>query len=589
MILQALAGYYQRKAAAESTSVAPPGFEKKEIPFLIVLARDGRFVELEDTRQLEGKKLRGRVAAVPQSVKRTVAVKANLLWDNPGYVFGVDVKGNAARAREQFQAFLSRLEELPETAREDAGVAAVLTFLRSGAFEEVFRHPLWEEISAIGANLTFRLRGDRVLVCQRDAIVQALTGGSDAGGGEELGLCLVTGEQDRIARLHPAIKGVWGAQTAGANIVSFNLDAFRSFRLEQGANAPIGERAAFAYTTALNHLLGKDSQQRLQVADSSTVFWAEEKSDLEELIVPMFGDPPKDDPDRGTRAVSALYRSPRTGTLTIDPSDRTKFYVLGLAPNAARIAVRYWYVGTVGELATAFRQHFEDLEIARSSFDPQVLSIFRLLVSTAPLGKADNIRPNLAGAVMHSILTGTSYPRELLGAAVQRNRAEQQVTYSRAALIKACLVREARGRSSTIETEVGVSLDPNNPNTAYRLGRLFAVLERTQEEANPGLNATIRDRYFGAASTTPVTVFPRLLKLNGHHLSKLENRGRAVNLDKLIGGIINGIEDYPSLLSLQDQGRFSIGYYHQRQDFFTKKPEPTDTPPSAESDAPASA
>jgi CRISPR-associated protein Csd1 len=571
MILQALTGYYSRKSAADSTAVAPPGFERKEIPFLIVLDAGGGFVGLEDTREMEGKKQIGRVFAVPQGVKRTVAVKANLLWDNPGYVIGFDAKGNAERARVQFEAFIGRVEDLPPAAREDAGVAAALAFLKRGDFSGILSHPLWEEIEAGGANLSFRLRGDRGLVCQREAVVAALSS-TESGANEGLERCLITGVADRIARLHPAIKGVWGAQTSGANIVSFNLDAFRSFGKEQGSNAPMGERAVFAYTTALNHLLGRDSRQRLQVADASTVFWAEEESPLEEVLPALFGEPPKDDPDRNRDAVRALYGAPRSGSLAIDPDDRTRFFVLGLAPNAARIAVRFWKVSTVGELAGAIRQHFEDVEIARSKFDPPVLSLFRLLVSTASLGKAENIRPNLAGAVMQAVLSGTVYPRELLGAAVQRCRAEQQVTYARAALIKACLVREARrGVPSTSTTEVGVSLDPNNPNTAYRLGRLFAVLERAQEAANPGLNATIRERYFGAASTTPVTVFPRLLKLNTHHIAKLENRGQAVNLEKLIGGIVNGVDDFPPLLSLQDQGRFSIGYYHQRQDFFTPK------------------
>jgi CRISPR-associated protein Csd1 len=570
MILQALADFYARQAAADSTAVAPPGFEKKEIPFVIVLDREGRLVDLEDTREGEGKKKRPRTFAVPQSVKRTVAVKANLLWDNPGYVVGLDAKGKVERAREQHEAFIETIDGLPEETRRDPGVAAVLEFLKRREFTSLFQHPLWQEVTESSANLSFRLAGDRNLVCQREAVVAALTR-PDAITAEASDHCLVTGERDRIARLHPAIKGVWGAQTSGANIVSFNLDAFRSFGREQGANAPIGERAVFAYTTALNYLLGRDSRQRLQVGDASTVFWAERVSALEGLLADLFGEPAKDDPSRNADAVRSLFRAPETGARPFE-GDTTRFYVLGLAPNAARIAVRFWYVGTVGEMADAIRRHFEDIEITHATFEPDVLSLFRLLVSTAALGKAENIRPNLAAAVIQSILTGAPYPRELLGAAVQRSRAEQQVTYARAALIKACLIREIRrSPDQPAAPEASVSLDPSNPSSAYRLGRLFAVLERAQEEANPGLNATIRDRFFGAASTTPVTVFPRLLKLNAHHISKLENRGRAVNLEKLIGGIVDGIDDFPPLLSLQDQGRFSIGYYHQRQDFFARR------------------
>jgi CRISPR-associated protein Csd1 len=257
----------------------------------------------------------------------------------------------------------------------------------------------------------------------------------------------------------------------------------------------------------------------------------------------------------------------------VDETDATPFYVLGLSPNAARISVRYWWTGTAGELAGNIRRHFDDLEIVRSPRDPETLSVFRLLVNTAALGKADNIRPNLSGAVVQAVLEGRPYPRELLSAVLQRIRAEREITHPRAALIKACLLREARRAPHPDTPEVTVSLDENNPDTAYRLGRLFAVLERLQEAANPGLNATIRDRYYGAASTMPVMVFPRLLKLGGHHLAKLDSAGQRVHLDRLIGQIHHGVQDYPALLSLPEQGRFSIGYYHQRQSFFDRRPD----------------
>ncbi|MBA3968893.1 MAG: type I-C CRISPR-associated protein Cas8c/Csd1 [Gemmatimonadetes bacterium] len=578
MILQALNEYYARKAAGDETSIAPPGFERKEIPFVLTLNSEGEFRGLEDTRTGEGKKKRGRVFAVPQAVKRTVAVTANLLWDNAGYVLGMDAKGKPERARQQHAAFVTAIRERIADAEQDEGVNAVLQFLESGDFAPVFADPLWPEVAEGAVNLSFRLESATELVCQRPAVIAAVQG--DGAGEQADGpMCLVTGTPDTPARLHPSIKGVAGAQSSGASIVSFNLGAFNSYGKEQGGNAPVGERATFAYTTALNHLLARNSRQRLMLGDATTIFWAERAHALEDMLAAWLGEPPKDNPDQNTEALKALYESSRSGAFAINEQDNTRFYVLGLAPNAARISVRHWWNGTAGELAFHIRQHFDDLRIVydRPGEAPH-LSVFRLLVSTASLGKAENIRPNLAAAVVRSILEGTAYPRELLGAAVQRIRAERgAVTYPRAALIKAWLAREARLQAPQPTTpEVNVSLDPNNPNAAYRLGRLFAVLERAQEAASPGLNATIRDRYFGAASATPVTVFPRLLKLNTHHLSKLENRGQAVNLEKQIGQIIDGVDDFPALLSLPDQGRFSIGYYHQRQAFFARRDNNTD-------------
>ncbi|MDP2933048.1 MAG: type I-C CRISPR-associated protein Cas8c/Csd1, partial [bacterium] len=379
-------------------------------------------------------------------------------------------------------------------------------------------------------------------------------------------------ERNEMELTHAAIKGVWGAQSSGANIVSFNLDAFKSFGKDQGANAPVGRIAAFAYTTALNYLLGKDSKQRMQVGDASTVFWSEKAMDFEQQIVEFFGESPKDDPDRSVRAVESLFQSVQTGAFLLDQG-ATRFYVLGLAPNASRIAVRFWIVDTVAGMAGKICQHFEDTRIAHGPKDKDTISLFRLLIGTAVQGKAENIPPNLSGDTMRAVLAGLPYPKTLLQAAIRRIRAEHQVTHSRAALIKACINRSTRVSNPEEKEELIVSLDENNINIGYRLGRLFAVLEKIQQEANPGINATIRDKFYGAASSTPVTVFGNLMRLKNHHLAKLENVGRRVNLEKLISQIIDGIDDFPAHLKLEDQGRFAIGYYHQMQSFFAKKNE----------------
>ena len=567
MILQALYDYYERKSSDPGAHMAPPGFEWKEIPFIIEIDAQGNPIRIEDTREGEGKKKRARSFLVPQSVKRAVNIAANLLWDNAAYVLGVDTKGKPKRVEEQRQTFIAKIESLPNLTKNDVGVQAVLNFLRQANAGTLSQFVEWAEIVETAPNLTFRLQGDVDLVCQRPAVVEAIRMDHDITGANRL--CLVTGELGEIERLHTAIKGVWGAQASGANIVSFNLDAFNSYGKTQGANAPVRKQAAFSYTTALNHLLRKDSPQRLRVGDASAVFWTARSTEWEVAIVDIFGEPTKDDPDRNVRAVTNLYNAIDHGLLE-NVTGQTRFFALGLAPNAARIAIRFWQHGTVAEMAGRIKQHFDDLTIERSPRDPLYLSLFRLLVSVATQGKADNIPPNLGGELLRSILAGLPYPQTLLAAAVRRIRAEHEVTYARAALIKACINRSTRYSNPNIKEELRMSLDETNINVGYRLGRLFAVLEKIQEEANPGINATIRDRFYGAASSTPVTVFSTLLKLKNHHLSKLDNRGRAVNLEKRIGDIMEGLRDFPAQLQLADQGRFAIGYYHQRQDFFKK-------------------
>jgi CRISPR-associated protein Csd1 len=576
MILQELARYYERKASDPETALAPEGFEEKEIPFVLVIKKDGRLVQIEDTRSVEGKKKRARSFRVPQGVKKTSGVAANLLWDTAEYVLGIDTKGKPDRVALQHAAFMARLAELP---LDDAGACAVRAFLASVPLAQLDQSPSWEEICTMNPNLSFQLAGDTELVCERDAIVTELrtnaANEAEEAPGATRGVCLISGQNAEIQRLHPAIKGVWGAQSSGANIVSFNLRAFESYGKEQkqGENAPVSKHAAFAYTTALNHLLGKDSTQRIQVGDASTVFWASESSFLEDSFASLFGEPPKDDPDRAIRAVKELYESVKQGSLNTSDST-TQFFVLGLAPNAARISIRFWQTGTVREFSQPIVEHFGDIAIDHAPYEQPYLSLFRLLASTALQDKAENIPPNLGGATMRAILSGLPYPETLLMNAIRRIRAEREVNYPRAALIKACINRKTRRDNPALKEELHVSLDLSNSNVGYRLGRLFAALEKVQGEASPGLNATIRDRFYGAASSTPITVFSNLLKLSNHHLSKIENRGRAVNLDKLIQEIfdtISGDEGFTAHLSIADQGRFAIGYYHQKQAFYAKK------------------
>ncbi len=569
MILHALYDYYERKAADPETALPPFGIERKPIPFLIEIDEQGRPIQILDTR--EGKE--AKQFLVPQAVKKTSGVAANLLWDTAEYALGIDPRDKPERVAAQHAAFIDRVDGLPDTVANDPGIIAVRHFLASPDVEALSRMTAWAEILDSNPIVSFQLHGDTGPISERPNVLTALKNTQSAVADAT---CLITGEHQSIERLHPAIKGVWGAQSSGANVVSFNLDAFSSYGKTQSFNAPVGAKAAFAYTTALNHLLRKGSEQRVQVGDASTVFWAQrlvetgnsEFPDWEHLFSSAMTDSPKDDPDRNTRAVKALYTGLNKGFVDI-PEAKTEFYVLGLAPNAARISVRFWHSGTVKEMAYRLKDYFDDIAMVHGPKEPPYLPLFRLLKSTAVQEKADNIPPNLGGDLMRAILEGLPYPRTFFAAAVERNRATQSVTYPRAAIIKGYLNR-LNGHSES--EELTVSLDRQNTSTAYRLGRLFALLEKAQEEANPGINATIRERYFGAASATPVSVFPTLLKLFNHHLAKLENKGRTVTLEKLAGEILDEVPpDLPPTLSLNDQGRFAVGYYHQRQDFFTKK------------------
>jgi CRISPR-associated protein Csd1 len=588
MMLQALYRYYQRRNQHPDPARHLPayGFEEREVPYLLELASDGTLLGISATGQKEGKRHVGTRYLVPMGVKRASGIAANLLWDNAEYVLAVpdakkleaaQAKGKAedylARLQEMQAAFTQRIATLPASAQADAGIQAVRAFLGTDTAYALQTFPVVAaEISAANPVLSFRLAGDLELVCQRPQVKATVAPVAEVEADDvnpkSQAACLITGEVSEVERLHTAIKGVWGAQTSGANIVSFNAAAYQSHGKEQGANAPVSPAAAFAYTTALNALLARDSRQRMQVGDASTVFWAEEEDPFENAFGSLFGES-VDDPDAHTSAVRALYAAVHSGAMAADEAPR-RFFVLGLAPNAARLSVRFWHVSTVQQAALHITQWFDDLAVAHAEHEPPYPSLYRLLSSVALQGKADNIPPRLGGDVLRAALAGTPLPSTLLNAAVQRCRAERKVTYPRAAVIKACLNRQARQQPHS-EEELPVMLDPAHQSPAYRLGRLFATLEKIQEEASPSLNVTIRERYYGAASSTPVAVFTTLMRLKNHHLAKLA-KGRAVNFEKVLAEIMSGLQDFPAHLPLPEQGRFAVGYYHQRQAFFTKPP-----------------
>ena len=581
MILHALNNYHKRMLDDPGAEMPAFGTSVENISFALVLGEDGSLRDIEDLREGGGKKLKPRRLPVPAAVTRTSGVKANFIWDKAAYVFGADADGSTAKNRERFNAFCELLTAVCGDL-DDLGYQAVRRYLKfwdAGRSEEtVARFQPWEDVC--NANLVFRLDGVPGFIHDRPAIQKCWIEYGQSASDVPLGQCLISGEDDvPLARIHTPIKGVRGGQTSGGYIVSYNASAFVSYKQDK---ASVAETSAFAYTTALNALLGSDSRQKVAIADTTYIFWAERKNIAEELFADFF-DPPEEEADteqtsrddQQTAAnIRGLLKAVRDGRRPVDflpeLDENVRFYILGLAPNSARLSIRFWATDSLNNLLTRVSQHYEQLNIVRQyDSEPEFPPLWRLLVQTATLGKGENISPVLAGGLTRAMLTGNPYPQSLLPVVLDRIRAEQDVTYFRAALLKAFLLR------NTKMEEVPVSLDAERTDLPYLLGRLFAVIEKAQEEAVPGSNATVKDRYLAAASATPGLVFHLLLKNQTNHIAKLrkdtERKGRAVYLERLTQDIIDKFDNYPKTQSPEQQGLFMIGYYHQRKDFYTKK------------------
>ena len=572
MILHALTQYYQRKAKSDG-GVAPEGFENKEIPFIIVIDKQGKFIQLEDTRELKNKKKVARTFLVPKGLGRSGSKSyevSNLLWDHYGYVLAYAGEKGQEQADKQHASFTANVNELKQALPDDAGVAAVVAFLASSAEKsKVMQAANWAECSKVkGCNLSFRLVDEAVdLVCQSKA-VQAYVSQANQAQSDNVpkGICLVTGKPAPIARLHNAVKGV---NAKPAPFTSVNLSAFESYGKEQGFIFPVGEQAMFEYTTALNTLLA--SKNRFRIGDVTAICWSVKPTPLEEHLASLINGGGKDNPDEHIDAVKSLYKSLYNGKYT-EPDGKEKFYLLGLSPNSARIVVRFWHETTVAALSESIAAWYDDLQMVRgeNSPYPEYMPLPRLLGNLVLDGKMENLPSDLIAQITDAALNNRVLPVSLLQAALRRNKAEQKITYGRASLLKAYINRAIRvGRLKNMK-ELTMSLDRNRQDIGYVLGRLFAVLEKTQAEANPGLNATIADRYFGSASSTPIAVFGTLMRLLPHHLNKLEFEGRAVQLQWEIRQILEHCQKFPNHLNLEQQGLFAIGYYHETQFLFTK-------------------
>ena len=580
MILQALTQYYED--LLRLGKINRPGWSKQKVSYSLLLSEEGELLQLLHLQQevQRGNKtiLGPQEMWVPSPVKRSSGIRPNFLCDTSSYLLGVDGKGKADRSIDCFAA--SKALHLQLLKEVDSPVArAIVRFFEHWDPSQAASHPAlqedWEELLK-GGNLTFSL--DKLFAALDPAIADAWTRHyEDSSADAEPIRCLVTGQTGTLARLHPSIKGVAGAQSSGASLVSFNAPAFCSFEHEQGANAPVSNYAAFAYTTALNTLLA-DRNRVSRVGDTTILCWAAggESAYQDCFLMSIFNDSYTENDILNTLHHLSKGESIQWDDTRLSPD--TRFYVLGLAPNAARLSVRFFWQNSFGALARNLERHYQRLEIIRPSFDKfPTLSIWRLVLETVrkapPGGRAPEPHPRLAGDLLLAVLNDTLYPATLLNGVELRIRAERSVSRRQAAILKAYYTKylEQFQPDSPMKEALTVELNEQTNYLPYLLGRLFAVLEGLQQSANPGINTTIKDRYFNSASATPAIVFPQLINLAQKHLNKLDG-GLAVYYDKQITELSSRItQTLPTRMSLAEQSAFQLGYYHETQRRYTAK------------------
>ena len=571
MILQALTRYYEDLLSRGE--IAAPGWAPAKISFALCLNENGELTQIVPTMDevSKGKKtvFQPQLITLPAAVKRTVSIAANFLWDNSAYLLGIDQKGKPERSRECFAA-AAKLHHTVLDGIDSPNARAILAFFDTWKPEHAAEHPALirqlDDVTA-GGNLVFRVDGRKV---EKDtAICEAWQRYRDGGESGVKMQCLVTGKDDEIAAVHPSVKGVRDAQSSGAALVSFNAPAFCSYGREQNYNAPVGKYAAFAYTAALNHLLA-DSDHVQHIGDTTVVCWAEGADDAYPgfFSAVIGGGTYGGLSDNDLRAaLKRLANGLPCDDLGVDPN--RPFYILGLAPNAARLSVRFFLRDSFGKLMENVNAHYARLEIAGAKYS--ILPLWALLNATVRDFKKQVPSPVVSGATLRAVFSGTPYPVSLMEAVLLRIRAERDITWGKAAIIKSYYLKNPH--EDCPKEVLTVSLNEASTNPAYTLGRLFSVYEAVQQAANPGINATIKDKYFNSAAAMPASIFPVLNNLCQKHLRKLDARQR-VYYDKQImklKGVLN--ENYPARMTLAQQGSFDLGYYHQTQKRYTKKEE----------------
>lgn len=574
MILQALTSLYE--ALAQKGEISKEGWSREKISFALGIDENGdllRITPLFET--VDGPK--GKTREVPQ--KMTVPIKVGntspkFLWGNSGFILGTANDKTPEAAKDCFKRNRDLHHEVLKGIEVPAA-KAILSFFDRWEPEKTLENELVTSCAGelLGkANMVFRFNGKFIHEIPQLAAAWQAHYGETA---KERGQCLITGALDAIPNTHPLIKGVQGAQSSGAALVSFNASAFCSYNKEQNQNAPVGKYAAFAYTAALNHLLA-DRKNVHRIGDAAVVCWAENADkQYEEFAADLFfGDGGGDQSDEQRlsalqASVELLAKGLPCRELDLDPE--RKFYILGISPNAARLAVRFFYCDSFGNIVKNIKAHYDRLEIVRPSYDKYpMLPLWKLLSATVnPSAKDKTPNSAMAGAVARAVFSGGRYPASLLECTFLRIRAEREITRERAAIIKAYYLRNPNEKCP--KEVLTVSLNKDSKNVPYTLGRLFSVYEEIQQAANPGINTTIKDKYFGSAATMPATVFPILSSLAQKHLRKLSDAQR-VYLDKKVMTLKSVLgEQYPAHMSLPEQGSFDLGYYHQTQARYTKK------------------
>ena len=579
MILQALVRSYD--ALAADGKLDQPGWLEAKVSWSLELDADGRLKQViaQGSTDEKGKSI-ARSMKIPAMAKRSSGVAANFLCDNAMYMLGVDLKGKKARAMECFRACAARHLELLEHTDEPFA-RAICAFFKTWDAENAESNPLIApilELLKAGGNLVFSMNE-----AFAQDVPEIRAAWNSAYGDQEnavRGRCLVTGEEGAIAILHPSIKGVAGAQATGASLVSFNAPSYESYgrREAQGLNAPVSERAAFAYGAALNYML-RERDYRMRLGTTTMVFWAEGAArEYGSALAWMLGNADDGVDQAMLENAAADLRRGKTAFLNGVPlHPENPFYVLGLAPNASRLSVRFFMRNSFQAFAVNLNRHQERLKIVGNE-KRREMSVWALLNETVNPKSTDKKPPDvLVGEVLRAILSDAPYPASLFAQVEVRLRAEQNVTFGKAAIIKAYLIKNVVRDSEThpMKEVLTVKLNEEASYAPYVLGRLFAVLEKMQIDAvNPG--ATIRDRYFSSACATPAAVFPTLMRLSQSHLSKLET-GSSIYYDRLIQNLCGKLtETLPKHLSLEEQGAFQIGYYHQKQALYTKKEDRND-------------
>ena len=570
MILQALTELFED--LVRQGKLSAPGWSNAKISYALCLDESGALVAVMPTQHEEtvGKKtlLRPNLISLPSTVTRTVGILPNFLWDNSSYLLGVDEKGKPERSIRCFQAAAELHHQLLSDVDTPAA-KAILAYFDTWEPEDARSCPaLADSLQEIlkGGNLTFQVNG---IFARDDTAIQAAWSRHYDDGDGELQQCLVTGKLDTAVAVHPAIKGVAGAQSSGAAMISFNAPAFCSYGKEQSLNAPVGKYAAFAYTAALNYLIA-DKTNVHRIGDTTIVCWAKgaEPQYTDFADFSLFGDnlPEEWTEDDLHDAMKKLADGLPCPELSLNPDH--PFYILGLSPNSARLSVRFFCRDSFGNLAKHVNEHYERLKILGSRY--RFMPLWALLRETVNQNTTDKSpSPVMAGAVARAVFTGSLYPASLLEATMLRIRAERDITPGRAAILKAYYTKNPHDLCP--KEVLTVSLNESSTNIPYTLGRLFAVYETVQEAANPGLNATIKDKYFNSASATPAVIFSILGNLSQKHLRKLE-AGQRIYYEKQISALKGVLgESYPTRLSLPEQGSFDLGYYHQNQFRYTKK------------------